>query len=62
MKITQQEFEEANEQHLGYCTECDAITGEDCEPDAEDYECPLCGGECVIGLETALLLGKIVII
>ena len=44
----------------GYCTDCDDITRENgVEPDADGYECPACGHQSVMGLETAILLGHI---
>jgi predicted RNA-binding Zn-ribbon protein involved in translation (DUF1610 family) len=44
----------------GYCTACKKVTV--CggvEPDARGYECPDCGGKTVIGVEEAVISGKI---
>ncbi len=43
----------------GYCTECDAVTDEGVEPDAEEYQCPECEEHTVMGVETAFVCGHI---
>jgi hypothetical protein len=47
----------------GYCTKCDKITCQGgVEPDAEHYKCRDCGGSTVMGVEQAVLAGKIEIV
>ena len=44
--------------HLeGWCKTCQKFTGDDVEPDAEDYECEECGEDTVVGAENALVEG-----
>jgi len=44
--------------YSGYCKHCDDITTTDgVEPDAQDYECPECGNDTLMGLSDAVLLG-----
>lgn len=38
----------------GWCTQCQSFTRGETETDAEDYECPRCGENCVVGALTAL--------
>jgi len=45
--------------NMGWCPDCQDFTRDCTEPDAENYDCPLCGGDSVMGAEQALLLGKI---
>ena len=55
--ISMEEFEEAQECYMGWCKNCKEFTRDECEPDANDYECPSCGKNSVCGAEEALLLG-----
>ena len=57
--ITEEEYFNATESYIGYCPGCDEFTRECTEPDAEDYDCPECGNDSVVGAEQALLLGLI---
>ena len=57
--MTPQEFLEYQESYQGYCTNCNFWTRECTEPDAEDYDCPECGENTVIGAENALIMGEI---
>lgn len=41
----------------GYCTVCDDITHDECEPDAQNYTCPNCNSNSVFGLQEALMMG-----
>lgn len=59
MKMTSDQFEEHQADLSGYCSECDAITTSDVESDAQDYECPECGNNTVMGVDQALLMGNI---
>ena len=49
----------AMDSYLGWCKDCKDFTRECTEPDAEDYDCPECGGNNVIGAEQAMLTGII---
>ena len=36
---------------LAYCTTCEEYIDERVEPDAEDYECPQCGNNTLMGAD-----------
>lgn len=55
MKMTQDEYEQYNSEHAGYCSDCDMVTTEGIEPDAEHCECPECGNSTVMGVENGLV-------
>lgn len=55
--MTEEEFEEYQESHAGYCTTCQAWTHDCCEPDAREYECPECGKPTCFGADEAMLQG-----
>ncbi len=57
--VAMDEFSEATEFNYGWCTNCKEFCGECCEPDAENYECPVCGENTCYGAEQALILGLI---
>jgi Zn finger protein HypA/HybF involved in hydrogenase expression len=57
--ISQAEYELAREQYDGWCHVCKDFTREETEPDAEEYDCPECGGNTVTGAENALIAGLI---
>jgi Zn finger protein HypA/HybF involved in hydrogenase expression len=59
MSVTFEEFEEAQSNDMGYCTECKDFTRECTEPDAENYDCPECGSYTVFGAKQAMLMGLI---
>lgn len=60
MTITESVYIEACGDCAGYCTACDDITVDGgVEPDAEGYKCPACDGMTVMGIEQALLVGKL---
>jgi hypothetical protein len=46
----------------GVCIACGEIVDEGVEPDAERYECDVCGQKRVYGIEQALLIGRIAIV
>lgn len=50
---------EAAEGYIGWCTTCSGFTRECTEPDAQDYDCPVCGENTVVGAEDALVMGLI---
>jgi len=45
----------ARENYQGYCTECEDWTRDCTEPDAEDYDCPVCDKHTVIGADNYLI-------
>jgi len=59
--LTAEEFQEYQDCHQGICSKCHALKDQ-CEPDAENYECPECGEHTVNGMEWALMKGLIDII
>jgi len=59
MEMTMEEYYDATSKHEGFCTECKELTRDMCEPDAANYECPVCGGFTVFGIEEAMLIGYI---
>lgn len=59
--ISEGDFEEYADNYLGWCTECQSWTVEECEPDISNGECWECGGETVYGAEQAVLLGHITV-
>ena len=62
MKITEDQYREAETNYLGYCPDCDDLTRDMTEPDAEKYDCPQCEQKTVKGLMTALIEGDLEII
>lgn len=59
MKMTLEEYQEAEESYSGYCIDCDAITRDETEADAYGYTCPQCDRNEVEGVPMALLEGFI---
>lgn len=60
MEISEERYMEACESYSGYCSGCDDITQDSgVEPDAEGYKCPTCDAMTVMGIENALIMGKI---
>lgn len=63
MKLSEVEYICHTRDYDGYCTACDEITNfGDVEPDAEEYRCDKCEQRTVMGVEQAMLAGKIEII
>jgi hypothetical protein len=58
--MTSEEYIGANEENMGFCTECGTEHYE-CEPDACGYTCDNCGKKTVYGLEELLLMGLVTI-
>lgn len=53
-----EEFKEMHDCGFGICLNCgDVLQG--IEPDAENYECPICFKHEVYGLDQALLIGQL---
>ena len=63
MKLTVSEFNSLRYDYAGYCESCKQI-GRECstEPDAEGYECEICGENACMGMENAMIFGLIDII
>lgn len=57
--INVSDFVKATEMCLGWCTGCKEFTRETTEPDAEDYDCPVCRLNTVVGANNALVMGLI---
>lgn len=57
--ISEEDFQEAQEDHMGWCANCKEFTRDCCEPDASEYDCPECGNNTVYGAEEALFMGLI---
>lgn len=53
--ISFERYAVAENNYEGWCVQCQSFTRETTEPDAEDYDCPVCGENCVVGALTALL-------
>lgn len=54
-KFNEEEYLEARDTYLGYCTECKDWTRDSTEPDAEGYDCPVCDQDTVIGADNYLM-------
>lgn len=52
-----EEFQEAVDHYIGYCTTCKKFTRECTEGDATDYDCEQCGCNTVVGAENAMIMG-----
>lgn len=59
--MSMDEFTDAQDSNMGYCSQCKEFTNDCCEPDARQYECEACGNLTVYGAEEALLMGLILI-
>jgi Zn finger protein HypA/HybF involved in hydrogenase expression len=57
--IHEADYAEATDSYQGWCRHCKEFTRENTEPDAENYDCPVCEKKSVVGAEQALLLGLI---
>ena len=59
IQITEEMYQMAVESNSGWCTACGEFTRDNTEPDAEEYNCPQCEENTVMGAEQALLLDEI---
>jgi len=57
-RITMVQFEQAVMDHVGWCPVCGEFTSDYVEPDAENYECDLCGKNTVMGATYAAISGE----
>lgn len=53
--VSASSYKRACENYRGFCTVCKKFTRYMTEPDAENYDCPKCQGNTVMGAEQALL-------
>lgn len=49
------EYREHRDNYDGFCTTCNEFSAGEVEPDAENYECDVCGNNTVQGAENALI-------
>ncbi len=59
-QVSESDYLDATDNYRGWCPECQEFTRDNTEPDAEEYDCPECGGNSVMGAKQALLLGYII--
>jgi len=59
--VTEAAYRNAQELYTGWCTSCQDWTRDSTEPDAVDYDCPVCEQNTVMGAEEALIAGEITI-
>ena len=59
--VTKNEYQMSARDYIGWCTCCLEFTRDCTEPDAEEYDCPKCEQNTVMGAEQALLVGQITI-
>lgn len=57
--VTEEQYQDAVDNDMGWCTICKDFTRECTEPDAENYDCPNCQSHSVIGAELAMIDGEI---
>lgn len=55
-KLTTEEYHNYENSYQGFCTTCQEFTRDCTEPDAENYDCPVCEENTVVGTMTALCL------
>ena len=55
-RVSMAEYYKYRDEYWGFCTACQDWTADTVEPDAREYECPVCGEQAVFGAEEALLL------
>jgi len=58
-KVNKTEYFKAVDTYTGWCLVCKKFTRNTTEPDAENYDCPVCKTNSVMGAEQAILTGKI---
>lgn len=52
---TLERIQEADDANEGWCSTCNDWTRGETEPDAEEYECPVCGENSVYGTLAVLM-------
>ena len=58
-QVSMTDYEAATESYTGWCVTCQEFTRGCTEPDAENYDCPICGENTVMGAQQALIAGEI---
>ncbi len=61
LTITMDEYCDVCDSYQGYCTTCGKFTREMTEPDACNYDCPICDENTVMGAEEAMIQGILTI-
>jgi hypothetical protein len=62
MILSEEQVADYSNDNAGYCKSCDDVTNTSgVEPDTENYICEVCGKPHVMGIEQAVMLGRIVI-
>jgi hypothetical protein len=56
--LSEAEFHYMNENSEGLCVACGSVAG-GVEPDAERYECEVCGDPFVWGIPQLLIMGRV---
>lgn len=58
---TIEEIEEEinSDSYIGWCIHCGDWTHDSCEPDAHEYECPVCGLNTCYGAEELVVMGMV---
>lgn len=59
LTLSEEDFVEMCDSYMGYCKTCKEFTRDSTEPDAENYDCPVCENLTVVGAEDALVMGLI---
>lgn len=54
-----EEYQDAVDSYMGWCTTCEQFTTGCVEPDAEGYRCEKCDEHTVMGAEQALICMEI---
>ena len=57
--IKEEEYLEAVNNYIGWCEHCKEFTRDGTEPDAQNYDCPQCENDSVVGAEDALMMDLI---
>lgn len=56
-RVSMEEYWHYRNELVGFCTACQDWTRECTEPDAREYDCPVCEELTVFGTEEAMLMG-----
>ena len=60
--LSEEEYKEALNSKRGFCTSCNAVTTDDVQQDAEEFDCTQCHEGNVMGMAIALMMGKIEVV
>ena len=53
--VSMAEYQKYRDEYWGFCTVCQDWTRDCTEPDAREYDCPVCGDNAVYGAEEAVM-------